>query len=284
MNLIKLTLGAMALLLFGSVFVTAQKLKAEDVIAKNLESIGTPEARAKVKNMIAVGNGTSKYISTADLSATGRIVIASEGPKLFMGINLSGETNRFADELFTFDGENADAATPRQGRRSNLGLFVQSNKMIIDQGLMGGALTTGWVIANLATNKGKISYAGIKKVDGKELYALEYSKKGGGDIDVILYFDKDTFRHTRTEYKRMSSAGIGLRPETSSQYTETRFRVVEDYGDFRAEAGLMLPHQYRIVYSVNGQSGTVEQEWKFGLTEFAVNQKLDPSTFKPSGK
>lgn len=270
-------------LLVAAAFVGAQKIKAEDVIAKHLDSIGTAEARAAARNMIVVGAGTSKYLSTADISSDGRIVIASEGPKFFLGINLTLTSNRFADELFTFDGENGGAAIPRQGRRSNLGTFVQANKMMIDQGLFGGELSIGWVMENISANKGKLAFAGIKKIDGNEMYALDYTRKGGGDIDVTLYFDKATFRHVRTEYKRMSSAGIGVRPETSSQYIETRFKIVEEFGDHRAEAGLMLPHSYRIFYSVSGQSGTVETEWKFALTEFATNQKFDPATFKAPG-
>ncbi|MEP6944515.1 MAG: hypothetical protein ABJA02_01260 [Acidobacteriota bacterium] len=280
MHFAKKLFYAVVILIAATTLLSAQKLKAEDVIAKHLESIGTAEARAATKNMIAVGTGTSKYLSTADLSADGRIVIASEGPKFFLGINLTATSTRFADELFTFDGENGGAASPRQGQRSNLGTFVQANKMMIDQGLFGGELSTGWVMENISENKGKIAYAGIKKIDGTEMYALDYSKKGGGDIEVTLYFDKSNFRHLRTEYKRMSSAGIGSKPEYSSQYIETRFKIIEEFGDHRPEGGLTLPHSYRIVYSSSGQSGTVEAEWKFAMSEFAKNQKFDPSTFK----
>ncbi len=273
-------LAALVLTVSAVSFANAQKLKAEDVVAKNLESIGTPEARAAAKSLIAVGNGTAKFLSNADPQSPGRIVIASEGTKFFFGINLESTTNRFADELYTFDGNTSSVGLPRQGNRSALGLFVQSNKMTIEQGLLGGTLSTAWVIANISENKGKLSFDGLKKVDGKEAYVLGYSKKGGGDVDVSLYFDKDTFRHIRTEYKRMSSAGIGLRPEDSTKYDETRFKLVEEFGDFRAESGLTLPHTYRIVYSTSGQRGTTEIEWKFTLNEFSANQKLEPTTFK----
>ena len=273
-------LAAFVLTVTAVSFANAQKLKAEDVVAKNLESIGTPEARAAAKSLIAVGNGTAKFLSNADPQSPGRIVIASEGTKFFFGINLESTTNRFADELYTFDGNTSSVGLPRQGNRSALGLFVQSNKMTIEQGLLGGTLSTAWVIANISENKGKLSFDGLKKVDGKEAYVLGYSKKGGGDVDVSLYFDKDTFRHIRTEYKRMSSAGIGLRPEDSTKYDETRFKLVEEFGDFRAESGLTLPHTYRIVYSTSGQRGTTEIEWKFTLNEFSANQKLEPTTFK----
>jgi len=280
MKSLKLFITAVILTVIATEVTPAQKIKAEDVAAKNLESIGTPEARAAAKNLIAVGNGTARYTSNADLQATGRVVMASEGTKFFMGINLESTSNRFADELYTFDGSDSGAALPRQGTRSSLGNFVQSNKVTIEQGLFGGSLTTSWLIANLASNKGKLSFDGLKKIDGKEVYVLGYTKKGGGDLDISLYFDKETFRHVRTEYKRMSSAGIGLKPEDSSKFDETRFKVSEEYDDFRPESGLTLPHSYRIVYSSSGQRGTTEIEWKFTINEFATNQKLDPSTFK----
>ena len=280
MKIMRSMLAAFVLTVTAVSFASAQKLKAEDVVARNLESIGTPEARAAAKSLIAVGNGTAKFLSNADLQSPGRIVIASEGTKFFFGINLESTTNRFADELYTFDGNTSSVGLPRQGNRSALGLFVQSNKMTIEQGLLGGTLSTAWVIANISENKGKLSFDGLKKVDGKEAYVLGYSKKGGGDVDVSLYFDKETYRHIRTEYKRMSSAGIGLRPEDSTKYDETRFKLVEEFGDFRAESGLTLPHSYRIVYSTSGQRGTTEIEWKFTLNEFSANQKLEPTTFK----
>ncbi|MBK7513144.1 MAG: hypothetical protein IPI76_12880 [Chloracidobacterium sp.] len=84
----------------ATAFVNAQKLKPEEVAAKNLESIGTPEARAAAKTLIAVGTGTAKFLSNADLQSNGRIVIASEGTKFFLGINLESTSNRFADELY----------------------------------------------------------------------------------------------------------------------------------------------------------------------------------------
>lgn len=149
---------------------------------------------------------------------------------------------------------------------------------------MGGVLSTSWALTRLEANKAKLSGVGTKKVNGQELYTVDYSKKGGGDIDVVLFFDKVTFRHVRTEYKRMSSAGIGSRPEQSTGFSETRFLLVEEFNDFKAEAGLMLPHSYRVFYSVTGGQGTTGIEWKFDLTEFAVNQKLDSTTFETPGK
>lgn len=255
----------------------AQKMKAEDVIARHLDSIANAETRATVKTRIAVGDAAAKFISSKDQIVQGRVVLASEGNRNFFGMNMN--STRYPGERFTFDGKNANAAMVLQNSRSVLGNLVQSNKMMLEEGLFGGTLSTSWLLLNMDANKGKLSFDGTKKIEGKEVYALGYSRKGGGDLDVTLYFDKENFRHVRTEYKRISSAGIGVRPEDSTRFNESRLKVVEDFSDFKAENGSTLPHAYRLFYSLTGQNGTTEIEWTFNLTEFAVNQKLGPDTF-----
>lgn len=254
----------------------SQKMKAEEVLAKHLESIGTAETRVGVKTLIAVGDATAKFISTKDQVIQGRVVMASEGAKNFFGMNMN--SSAYPGERFSFDGKNAHVAFVQRGQRSILGNFVQSNNRILEESVFGGVLSSSWLMLNREGSKNKLSFDGTKKIDGKETYVLNYSIKGS-DVDVILFFDKDTFRHVRTEYKRTSSAGIGLRPEDSTRYSATNLKVTEDFTDFKPEKGLTLPHSYRLYYSITGQNGTTEIEWSFKLTEFAVNQKLEAQTF-----
>ena len=265
-----------------TVFTTAalaQKMKAEDVLAKHLDSIGTADARAAAKTLITVGNGTAQFMSTKDQVMQGRIVFASEGNKDFLGMNMN--SNFYTGEKFAFDGKSIFVGYIYQNNRSVLGNFVQSNGSMISDGLIGGTLSTSWAMTNLSNSKAKLSFGGVKKIDGKELYAIGFSRKGGGDLDITLFFDKQTFQHVRTEYTRVSSAAIGLRPEQSSGFKESRYKLVEEFSDFKPEGSLTLPHSYRMFYSLSGQQGTTEIEWKFTLTEFAVNQKLDATTFTP---
>lgn len=250
-----------------------QKLKAEELVAKHLESLGTPEARAAVKNRLAAGRVLVRFISQKN-QTEGRVVLASAGGKNFLGMNLSA--GDYSLEKFVFDGKRSHVGYAHNGRRSVLGSFVDSNSWIIEESLLAGTLSDSWALAS--SEKGRLSSEGVKKIDGKDVYALGYSRKGS-DIDVKIYFDKETFRHVRTEYKRVSSAGIGRTPEESSRFIETRYRVVEDFADFRPEAGLMLPHSYKLMYSVSGQNGTTEIEWNLELNEFAFNQNLDENTF-----
>ena len=257
--------------------VKAQKMKAEDVIAKHLESIGTAEKRRSIKSQIAVGDVTVKYITQKNQTTVGRIVLASSGEKNFFGMSLNAVD--YPSEKFSFDGKKAKAAIVRVGTRSILGNFVSSNQKLLEESLLAGALSTSWSMLNIEARKPKLSYEGTKKINGNEVYAIGYSVKGGGDVDVTLFFDKATFRHVRTEYKRTSSAGIGLNPNQSSGFSETRIKVTEDYSDFKEFEGITLPQSYVLLYSVTGQNGTTEIEWKSNLTEFAFNQDIEESTF-----
>jgi hypothetical protein len=282
MKIIKLA-ACFVLFAVFSASVSGQKLKAEDVLAKHLESIGTAEARASLKSLITVGDATVKFITPKNQPTQGRIVMASAGGKYFMGMNLSAAD--YPSEKFSYDGKKAKVAFVRTNARSILGQFVLSNTLLLEESLLGGTLSTSWALMNIADNKAKLSFDGTKKIDGKEVYVLGYLPKGGGDVDINLYFDKETFRHVRTEYKRIASAsqnrglGTGVSRADTSLQNESRLKVVEDFSDFKAENGITLPHSYRLNYSINGQNGMTEIEWTFNFIQFAFNQNLDANTF-----
>jgi len=265
------------ILLFLSLPAFAQKLKPEEIIAKHLDSIGTAEARAAAKSRMIVGDVVVTFISQKNQTAQGRIVMASEGNKSLLGLTLNAAD--YQQEKFTYDGKKARTAFAYLTNRSPLGSFVDSNNVMLEQGLLSGALATAWTPLNMIEGKGKLGGGGIKKIDGKEVYAVGYSPKGGSDVEITLFFEKDTFRHVRTEYKRVSSAGIGTSPDQSAGFSETRYKLVENFSDFKDEKGLMMPHLHKILYSVSGQRGTNEIEWAFTLTAFTPNPKLDASTF-----
>ena len=266
-----------AMLLAASFAVEAQKLKPEEIIAKHLESIGTAEKRASVKSFVAVGEVNVDYITRKNQPASGRIVIASEGNKVFLGMQLNASD--YPQEKIVFDGSKTDVAMVRAGSRTPLGNFIQSNTAIVSNGLISGPLTTSWALLDAAQRGGKISGGGMKKVEGKDAYSISFNPKGSSDVDVTLYFDAQTFQHVRTEYKRTSSASMGRTPEQSSQMQETRMKVTEDFSDYKDYQGLMVPSKYRIHYSVSGQNGTTEIAWNASLSEYAINQALDPGTF-----
>ena len=255
-----------------------QKLKPEEIIAKHLESIGSAEARSAAKSRMMVGDARVVFLSQKNQPTVGRVVMASAGDKNFFGLTLNAMD--YPGEKFSFDGSKARVALPENNTpRSYLNVFVLGMNSVLRDSLLGGALNSSWVFMDAATKKPKVGGGGLKKVDGKEFYTMSYSPKGGADYDITLFFDKETFRHVRTEYKRASSAAIGTAPEQSSGFTETRIKIVETFDDFKQQGGLMLPNTYKFLYSETGQRGTREVEWAYSFNEFAFNQNLDEKTF-----
>jgi outer membrane lipoprotein-sorting protein len=263
--------------LIGAAVVNGQKLKAEEIVEKHLASMAAPEKRASIQSMIASGEVRVEFITQKTQPAVGRIVFASEGSKRFFGMQLNSAD--YPQEKFVFDGSKTDVALIRAGNRSILGNFVQSNSSLVSQGFMTGTLMTGWVMSNAVERGAKLSASGTKKIDGKEAYVLSITPKGGSDLDITMYFDQATFRHLRTEYKRTASAAMGATIDQSARNIETRIKLTEDFSDHQEFEGVMLPRKYRLHYSISGQNGTTEISWESVFTEFAFNQKLDPSSF-----
>lgn len=271
---------SLALVLCSLLFIvpsaSAQKLKAEEIISRHLDSIAAADKRATVTSLIASGEVRVEFVTQKNQPAQGRIVLATEGPKMFFGMSLNASD--YPLEKFIFDGSKSSVAMVRSGTRSVLGNFVQSNSVLISHGILSGTLGSSWALLNSDESKGKLSTSGGKKIDGRETYGLTYNPKGGSDVRITLYFDKETFRHVRTEYKRTASASMGATIDESARQSESRLTVTEDFSDFKEFSGLMLPTKYKINYSVVGQN-TTEVEWVAEISEFAVNQKLDPGTF-----
>ena len=260
-----------------------QKLKPEEIVAKHLESIGSTEKRDAAKTRMMVGDASVVFLSQKNQPTVGRVVMASSGDKNFFGLTLNAMD--YPGEKFSYDGSKAKVAPPEKNTpRSYLNIFVDGMNSVLRDSLLGGALNSSWVLADVAGKKPKISGGGLKKVDGKDLFALSYSPKGGGDYDVTLYFDKETFRHVRTEYKRSSSAAIGTNPNQSSGFDETRIKIIETFDDFKEQGGLMLPNTYKLTYTESGQRGTREVEWSYSFNEFAFNQPIDDKTFDIGAK
>ena len=144
----------------------AQKMKAEDVLLKHLESIGNAETRAAIKSQIAVGDVTLKSIAQKNLVTQGRAVMASSGEKNFFGFSMNAAD--YPSEKFSYDGNKPKVAYVRVGARSILGNFIDSNSVLLEESLLGGTLSTSWALRSFDEKKAKISFEGTKKIDGRE--------------------------------------------------------------------------------------------------------------------
>lgn len=279
-SLISVLVISLPLLSSASSSSVTEKIRAEEVVAKHLESIGSAKARAAITTRIISGTSQVIFRTPPPGQAVGRAVLASEGVKCLLG--MSFPTPIYPREELGFNGTSFVAAFATPGVRSVLGNFLMTHDLIFKQGLMGGTLSSAWPLLDLATRSSQLEYAGTKKVDGRTLHELRYLPRGGSDLKVTLFFDQETFQHVRTEYERVIPASIGDRSYTNVQQKEISYKMVEEFSLFKSEGGLNLPHIYMIKLAVDTTNGTFLAEWVIKLTQFDFNQKIDQSAFNIS--
>jgi hypothetical protein len=259
--------------------VDKDKLTAQEIVVKHLDSIGPATTRSTIKTREVIG--TCKFtakISTGGTSFTdGPAVLASDGPKSLIAVSFSSLTYPF--EKLGYDGKKLTAGYIRPGLRSTLGDFLITQSVSFKEGLMSGALSSAWPFWDLSGHDARLETAGTKKINGRDAYGIRYAPKKGSDFDIKLYFDAETFQHVRTEYSRTISAGQALTPELSSKQAQTRYSMSEDFSGFKKENGLNLPHSYKLEISLDGQAGTSVQTWEFEFNQFIFNEPIDPVSF-----
>lgn len=262
-------------LLIPSTSHFAQKMQAEDILAKHLDSIGSVKNRNSVKSRIILSNLKFKRQSTGSLG--GKAVIASSKDGAIFGMTL--DSNDYPLDKFSFDGKKVNVGYIRPGNRSILGGFILSYEELMKEGLLGGTLLSSWTLLDLVGKKSKLSYKGEGKINEKETFVLGYSPKGGSDLDIKMYFDKQNFQHLRTEYNRVIAAQMGRTVDGSAGQVENRYRLVEDFSNFKNYGGLTIPSEYKIFYSERGQTRTAEYNWEFNVTDVSFNQLLGNNAF-----
>lgn len=259
----------------------AQKLKAEEIIAKHLESLGAAETVESVKTRVANGTVIATFKNPATAQLGGRALLASDGAKNLVAMVF--DNTNYPQEKVGYDGNDVATSYARPGVRSTLGDFLLTHSGIIKQGVWGGALSQAWPLLDAAKNKVKVESAGTKKIDDRLVHQLRFYPSGS-DLKVTLFFDAETFQHVRTEYSRTIVAQMGSTPETSASQAETRYKLVEDFSDFKKESGLTLPHTYKIYLEILGRQGSFKAEWAVTLSQFQFNQRIDPASFDVDGK
>ncbi len=263
-----------------------QKMTAEEVVRKHLESIAATETRESIKSRIAIGTTKFSYRVTKGVGKSeGTAVMASEGDRSLIGMNFPEAD--YPHERLGYDGKSFTTGFIRTGIRTVLGDFLYSHNDVFKEGLVGGSLSQTWALLNLAERKPKLEYGGTKKINGKEAYVLSYGLRKGSDFEIRLYFDTSTFQHVRTEYTQVIAAMIGQtvgtlqgRPtENSSRQRSTRYEIVEDFSDFKTEGGLTLPHNYKLRLVIDNQGGARQFDWELSLVQYSFNRPIPPDSF-----
>ena len=255
------------------------KLTAEKLVARHLESIGPPEARANLKSRSLEGQGTMRILLGGSGALSGSVTHKSEGNKSSFLFEVDDPS--YQGEHIIFDGQDGRVSWAYRGRRSELGEFIQAHSYILREGLLGGTLSTAWPLLDLESKKPRLGYRGLKKDQDRKLHRLEYRpEKRGGDLRIDLYFEPETFRHVKTIYHFSEAPGIGRTSRSSHWQQETRYLIEETFENFQQMSGLTLPALWIIRFERSGRSTTL-QEWEIDFRSGRHNPPVDPASFRP---
>lgn len=285
----RIFLRTLALLIFcgalaGAVQAGEPKLKAEDVVKKHLESIGSAEKRAAIKSRAAEGRARMKIVvgpqgPGAQGLAAGTFALVSEGSKF--RIALPFDYADYWGEQFVYDGAKAQVAFSYIQRRSPLGDFLYRYDMIVEEGLLGGTLSTAWPLLERDAKQPKLEYAGLKTMGNQQVHVLNYRrKKGQADMRIELFFEAETFRHIRTAYNMSMLYESTSGAMDNQQRTQPSFYHLEElFGNFKAFDGITLPTSWNLMFERSGENRTGQREWAIIVDKITHNQPLEAKAF-----
>lgn len=256
----------------------AQKLTADEIIAKHLEAVGSAKNRQALKNQVAMGTAKFNVVRAKASGTEGQVVFASEGKKTILGMKFVDP--KYPQDTFGFDGEKAKISFMLPGQRSLIGGFLYRHEEVLEYGLLGGVLSSAWSLYDLPARKAKLEADGTRKINNREAHIIDFQPKGGSDVSIKLFFDAETFQHVRSEYIHIVAATQGGSVDSSAGRRGTRETMVEEFSNFKKEMGLNLPHSYRIYLNRDLASGLTEYEWNMEFSDFYFNQQLDANSFK----
>jgi hypothetical protein len=266
-----------------------EPVKPEELIAKHLASIGSPQSLAAVKSRVVQGKIHFTFQPAGTGMQDGKQTFVSQGDKTHFYLSLPNQTYR--GERFVFDGSKMSVADINPGVRSSLGEFIHVQDRIIKEGLWGGVLSTNWPLFNSEQRHAKLKYVGLKKFDGQELQQFYYVPSKHSDLQISLFFDPETFRHAATLYRLTISPQISTSDVETAGQKETTYRLEERFSDFKIFDGLTLPTGWEVRFAedipvspehpggsgIYGRSST--KIWTMTEDAIANNVSLDPRNF-----
>jgi hypothetical protein len=279
------SIAALVLFCSASLLVTQSlaanpPANADELVAEHLDSIASPAVRAGFKTRVAQGPIHFTILVGGAGTLDGKAVLVSEGKKLQFMMKLPN--NEYRGEQFVFDGEKDKVAfSSAQQARSAFGNFVFVQDAVIREGLLGGVLSTAWPLLNLDERKPKLSFDGLKKMDGQDLYELRYRPRKNSDLEINLYFDPQTYRHVETIYSYSVSEGMPTGGEAATaRLVPNRYRLQEKFSDFKTVDGVTLPTHDDIHFSQELQNGrTTLSDWDLKGLDVSNNVPVDPRNF-----
>lgn len=252
---------AVVLMVFSLISGCAAKddFQLAEFLKQHLNSIGSEQARAAVRNRVVVGGVTFRVVNGSPQRWGGDETFTSAPDKIDLVMQFPPSV--YLSEHIVRNGKKTSVAPTRQTRRSRFGLFVMVHNEILTEGLFGGTLSAAWPLASLEKSDARLEDRGIKKIDGRELRRVDYIPKQITDLEIQLYFEPETFRHVQTIYLL---------------HQQPLDRIEERFANFVPVDGLMLPTQWTI--ELENRAGQLA---RFEITQqkAAQNVTLDAGTF-----
>jgi hypothetical protein len=253
-----------------------KKLTPDEVIASHLDSIASAEARSAFKSLVAQGTVEVTIRVGGGGKGKGGAVMASQGPMSLIGFIFGQDAS---NEKLAFNGKKLTLGVLRPGLRSPFSDFVLKNDVLFREGLLGGTLSTAWPFFDANERKGKLRSLGTKNLKDRKAYVLGYEPRNSGNLDIKLYFDAETFQHLRTDYQQEFVAPTVTNPDKAARQKGTRFKITEEFSDFRREVSVTLPHTYKIQFTIETENHPLLQDWVVTLSQFLFNKTLDAKQF-----
>jgi len=253
-----------------------EKLKPEELIAKHLESIGPAEKRKAIKTRATAGTAQVVFRVGGNGNLSGKGNILSDGPSVRMGFNFPALD--YPGEQLAFDGSKVTAGQISPGNYPPFSGFIYQNDFLLKEGLLFGALSTGWTLLDVSSKQPKLESTGLKKIEGRELYELKYlSRSTKVNMQAWLYFEPETFRHVRSQYKLEVPATQMTRITDSAEMV--RYQILEQFDQFKEVDGLTLPHAYKLDFTIDSPRGGLLTSWTHAIDRVIHNQSFDRQLF-----
>ena len=260
------------------------KLDVEEILAKHIASIGTPEALAAARSRVLIGSTILSRKSRANDKAgvpkvSGTAQFASFGEMSLFAIVF--QSNAITREQFAYDGDKVTFSFPGE-IATDLKDLAKSHSWVIKDGLFAGTLSSGWILLNSKAVMARLQNAGVEKLAGRDCYKIKYTPiTGDYEPRVIIYIDAENFHHLQTEYEYRSS--VATPPELGNLRLSYSFLSTwtEKFSDFRKEGELVLPHDYALNAAVAADMTKPEStQWDIVFQTFYFDQVLEPSLFR----
>ena len=274
----------------------------EQLAAEHLKSIASAEVLSQIKSISFVGTTEINFILGMSGNLSGTAAFLSQGPQTAMIMKF--QDINYPEEYYAYDGRTVTVASIKPGFKAPLAEFIYRYDKIMKNGILGGVYSNAWPLLNVKGNRATMNLRKTK-VDGKELFEMEYRPRDNhGDMKIRLFFDPETYRHVRTEYKVQTKEDVTVGPglefddeigmmggrgqgsmagmAIGAVRGESYYTLTEKFGDFKKVGEVTLPHSYELDYMIDGsnQSGFIAN-WKINVLEAGFNvPSIDQNLFK----